>query len=110
MPLPPSAADWTRFQRLRQSVASPLNDLTAASRAGNPFNPETTISRVAGGVKTRREASKWIDHKAALRSDFVTVKETFPNTKTRTLYDTSFCPSCVTTVLPTKVIISKNQI
>ena len=87
MPLPPSAADWIRFKRLSTSrVSVPYNltynlDITnvrspgacvtgCQSRAGIRRDQDFTV----GTGRTRREASKWIEHVAANRSDLVTVR------------------------------------
>jgi hypothetical protein len=66
MPLPPSAADWIRNQRLRgaksyDTTIQNNRDVINKVTTGNPFNAETLQSRVVGSSKTRREASKWID-------------------------------------------------
>ena len=92
MPLPPSAADWTRFQKLKRAftygspgspgaidlvnntdmnnVQTPAGCTPCSSRAG----VRRDLDRVAGSSKTRREASKWVDFKAAAQADFVTVR------------------------------------
>jgi hypothetical protein len=116
MPLPPSAADWIRVQRLKSSanygtrinlvtnadlnnVVTPGGCTNCSSRAGK----RRDLDSVVGTGRTRREASKWTDFIAASRTDFITVTETLPNTGTRTLNRTVLCPVCRVSVLPTKI-------
>lgn len=82
--MPLSGQDWTRIQRLKKSVQygrtidlinnTDLDNHLTPPRS-NPFNPETRISRVVGSGLTRREASKWVDYKAAVVQDWVTRTE-----------------------------------
>jgi hypothetical protein len=116
MPLPPSAADWTRLQRLKSSAnygtqIDLMNntDMTnlqtppacngCSSRAGKRRDHDSIV----GMSKIRREASKWTDYIAASHVDFVTVSETVPTTNTRKLFRRVLCPSCSSSSLPTKV-------
>lgn len=116
MPLPPSAADWTRLQRLKivanygatldltnntdlTNVQTPVGCTGCSSRAGKRRDQDSVV----GMGRTRREASKWTDYIAASHTDFVTVSETIPQTGTRTLSRTVLCPSCSTSTLSTKV-------
>lgn len=80
--MPASASDWIRFNRLKASIS--YHTVVAGTEDTN--NPQTLISSArdgfrpdqdrAGGLgKTRREASKWIDFKAAQQADFVSVSQ-----------------------------------
>jgi hypothetical protein len=65
-----SSSDWTRIQRLKQArtyatTIAANKDVINKVTPGNPFNPETKISRVVGSSKTRRDASRWIDFVAS---------------------------------------------
>ena len=130
MPLPPSASDWTRFQKLRgaftygtpgaagaidlvtnddlNSVETPTGCNPCTSKAGI----RRDLDRVAGSSKTRREASKWIDYKAAAQFDFVTGRqqaETKIHQDTRTQLCGGGVP-CVTSVITSRVGILKSAI
>jgi hypothetical protein len=123
MPLPPSAADWTRFQKLRQSlmyeadlltnkdiisVVTPPGCTPCSSRAGVRRDQDS----IAGSSKTRREASKWIDYKAGILTDFVTVQE-YPGAFGRKQMRTQLCASnaaCVTTVLNPRVGVLRSSV
>jgi len=130
MPLPPSAADWTRFQKLRAAFtygtptadgAIDLINNTDMNNVQTPpgCNPCSTragtrrdLDRVAGSSKTRREASKWIDYKAAAQNDFVTKREQI-GTKNREQIRTQFCSEgaqCMTSVLKSEVGILKSAV
>lgn len=125
MPMPPSASDWTRFQRLRGALLHQLrngaypgvdiiNQVTPPTcqtaggctvRAGVRRDQDQSV----GSSKIRREASKWTDALAAQRSDIVTVSEhpgspfgSFGRLQTRT----QICGGsgiCTVSTLPTKV-------
>lgn len=85
MPMPPSASDWTRFQKLRGALLNPivpgadiLNRVTpsrcptaggCSARAGVRRDQD----QVVGSSKIRHEASKWTDILAARRADIITV-------------------------------------
>jgi hypothetical protein len=135
MPLPPSAADWTRFQKLKraftygtpgadgaidlinntdmENVESPTGCKPCSSRPGI----RRDLDRIAGADKTRREASKWIDYKAAAQADFVTVKA-YPSVNGigdfgRQLNRTQLCREgvpCVTNVLNSKPGILRSAV
>ena len=109
MPLPASAADWTRYKRLKgaknyATTISQNNDVINNVTAGNPFNPETLQSRVVGSSKTRREASKWIDFIGSQHETFVrrsvNYQYSVPFTGTRLNVD-KLC-TCQTNVLNPK--------
>jgi hypothetical protein len=66
MPLSLSSGDWIRMQKLKNarryaSTISSNEDILNNVTRGNPFSPQTDVSRIAGSSKIRREASKWID-------------------------------------------------
>lgn len=130
MPLPPSAADWTRFKRLSASRLSvPYNliyklDITnvrspgacvtgCQSRAGIRRDQDFTV----GTGRTRREASKWIEHVAANRSDLVTVRA-HPASNGfgdfgRQQFRTQLCESgvqCVTSILRPRIGILRSAV
>ena len=130
MPLPPSAADWTRFQKLKSSLtygvptAPGAIDLINNTDLNNRQTPTACVpcsSRagirrdqdpVVGSSKTRREASKWIDYKAAVQLDFVTAREN-GTSKTPEQIRTQLCASeerCRKTVLKTKVGILRSAV
>ena len=88
MPLPPSAADWTRFKKL--GAVSRYNNTVTANT--DVFNRQTPVSCAANGCssragirrdqdqavglgRTRREASKWIDFVASQQADIINVTE-----------------------------------
>ena len=116
MPLPPSASDWIRFQKLKSAIAynTTISANTDIQNVVTPAgcNPclsnrqatRTDIDRVAGSSRTRREASKWIDFVASRQTDFITVSE-MPNNSAgqgfgRQLNRTQICANnvrCVTT-------------
>ena len=90
MPLPPSAADWTRFKRLIEAERAGrkidvrhntdmLNVVTPPKCSPSACQSRAGIRRdqdpISGSTKTRREASKWTDYIAAQGADFVTVSE-----------------------------------
>ena len=88
MPLPPSAADWTRFKKLNAvstyntTLASnaDINNLqTPVSCASSGCSSRAGIRRdqdqVVGLGRTRREASKWTDFVASQQADFITITE-----------------------------------
>lgn len=94
MPLPPSAADWTRFKRLMGAGRAGLeidvryntdmlNLITPPSCSPSACQTREGIRRdhdqIVGSSKTRREASKWTDFVAFQGVDFVTVSE-YPGT------------------------------
>ena len=131
MPLPPSASDWTRFQKLRQSliyesliegridvigVVTPSGCTPCSSRAGIRRDQDPIV----GSSKTRREASKWIDFIASQQADFVTVQQTPISTTPgsygsfgRQLLRSQICSNvtkCVQGVLPTKVGILNSAV
>ena len=122
MPLPPSAADWTRYQRLKQSVTygtpgaekaidlSGNTDLLAANRLQDPYNPETLNSRDGGGLRTRREASKWVDYTAATHTDFVTNVQNPQVREGRQMTRTQLCPTCVTATVYPRVGILRSAV
>jgi hypothetical protein len=125
MPLPPSASDWTRFQKLKQSVGynyeatdrivnlvTPSGCTPCSSRAGIRRDQDPIV----GSTKTRREASKWIDFVASQQADFVTVQQ-YPGdfgSFGRALVRNQLCDSsqrpCEPSVLPTKVGILKSAV
>jgi hypothetical protein len=123
MPLPPSAADWTRFQKLKSAfryVSDLVNNRDLDSvQTPTPCNPCSSRAgirrdqdRVVGSSKIRREASKWIDYKAAAQADFVTERETSPS-KLPEQIRTQLCADdvrCRTSVLKTKVGILKSAV
>lgn len=90
MPLPPSAADWTRFKRLIGSDRSgreidvrrnfdTIGLMTPSSCSPSVCQIRAGIrrdqDRIVGASRTRREASKWTDFVAAQSADFVTVSQ-----------------------------------
>jgi hypothetical protein len=130
MPLPPSAADWTRFQKLRGAFtygtpgAAGAIDLVNNSDLNNVqtppgCNPCTSragtrrdLDRIAGTSKTRREASKWIDYKAAAQFDFVTGREQ-AGSRNHEQIRTQLCGGgvpCVSSVLKSNVGILKSAV
>lgn len=111
MPLPPSAADWTRIKRIRQSTAyantiAANKDVINTVTAANPFHPETQQSRVVGSSKTRREASKWVDFVASQNESFVQKSVNYqysaPSAFTGTRFVVTNLCDCVTTTLAPK--------
>jgi hypothetical protein len=126
MPLPPSASDWTRFQKLRQSltyenvIQSGIDIVGVVTPAGcTPCSSRAGIRRdqdaIAGSSKTRREASKWIDFIASRQADFITVHQ-YPGvfgSFGRPLVRTQLCSNntrCLQSVLPTKVGVLKSAV
>jgi hypothetical protein len=113
MPLPLSAGDWIRIQRLKNAVPYggsidlvKNTDLSSVvSPQSNPFVPPLLKSRVVGSSKIRREASKWIDYVAARHTDYVNI---ITQNSGRKLWRTQLCrDTCPNTaVLKTKVIVS----
>ena len=104
MPLPASAADWTRFKRLRGSntYATTLankTDVINHVTAGNPFNHQTHQSRVVGSSRTRREASKWIDYVGSQHETFITRSVNYQSAPTGTQLSVTRLCSCQTSVL-----------
>ena len=121
MPMPPSASDWTRFQRLRGALLNPLvpganivNRVTPSrcpTAGGCSARPgvRRDQDQVVGSSKIRHEASKWTDILAAQRADIVTVSShagspfgSFGRVMTRT----QLCSGsgiCTVSTLPTKV-------
>jgi hypothetical protein len=90
MPLPPSAADWTRFKRLMgagragleidvRNDIDLLNVITPPSCSPSACQSRAGIRRdhdqIVGSSKTRREASRWTDSIAFQGVDFVTISE-----------------------------------
>jgi len=129
MPLPPSAADWTRFQKLKRAVRygtpgapgaidlfgnSDLNNIqtpTACNPCSSRAGIRRDLDRVVCSSKTRREASKWIDYKAAAQFDFVTQREI--SGKMPEKLRTELCRGgqiCPTSILRTKVGIIKSAV
>ena len=113
MPLPPSASDWIRFQKLKSSAgydAVVRNNFDVQTM--NRLNPcvsnreviRTDRDRISTSTgRTRREASKWIDFVASQNTDFISVSE-MPNSAGqgfgRQLNRTQICANnvrCVTT-------------
>ena len=130
MPLPPSAADWTRLQKLKRAFtygtpgAAGAIDLVNNTDLNNLQTPTACVpcssragirrdqDQVVGSSKTRREASKWIDYKAAAQLDFVTGMENGVSTRPEQMR-TQLCGSgeaCVTSVLRTKVGILRSAV
>ena len=119
MPLPPSAADWTRFQRLRQfnnpnpkvylkSVVSPRGCAPCSSRAGIRRDQD----RIAGSSKIRETASSHTDIIAWANADFVTAREHTRSKNTEHIR-TQLCGNnelCVTSVLRSKPGILKSAV
>ena len=101
MPLPPSAADWTRFKRLSVQNVTPYVIAHVAIRSENPFNPETLQSRTAGTLLVRRPASYYTQYIDSTRSDFITKSET-PACGTQ-VNRSQICPTCTTSVLSPKL-------
>jgi len=108
-----SVSDWTRIQRLRQArtyatTVATNEDVTNVTTRGNPFNPETGISRVVGSSKTRRDASRWTDFVASQDQTYTlkssnytyTTPGAFTGTRTRLV---KLC-NCATTILNSKVV------
>jgi hypothetical protein len=130
MPLPPSAADWTRLQKLKRAFTygtpgapgaidlvgnTDLNSVQTPT-ACDPCSSRAGIRRdqdqVVGSSKTRREASKWIDYKAAAQLDFVTGRENGRSTRPEQMR-TQLCGEgvqCATSLLRTKVGILKSAV
>ena len=85
MPMSMSSADWTRIQRLKQArgyaiaIAAKEDVLNVAIR-GNPFNPETKISRVVGSSRTRRDASRWTDYLASQHQTYTLKSSSYQGT------------------------------
>jgi hypothetical protein len=111
MPLPPSAADWIRLKRLRNTtgysntIAANKDVLNKVTR-GNPFNPDTYQSRAVGSSKTRREASKWTDFVASQHENYIQKSANYSYTEHRVFTGTKhtitrLC-TCVTTTLGNK--------
>jgi hypothetical protein len=100
MPLPPSAADWTRFKRLNAQNVIPYTFTYGAIRSENSFNPETLQSRTAGSLLARFPASYYTQYIDSTRSDFITKSET-PACGTQ-VNRSQICP-CTTSVLPPKL-------
>lgn len=122
MPLPPSASDWTRFQKLRQfnnpnpkvylkSVVTPPGCAPCSSRAGI----RRDLDPVAGSSKIRETASSYTDQIAWSQADFVTVQQ-YPGVYGsfgRQLHRNQLCANgylCQQTILPTKVGILKSAV
>jgi hypothetical protein len=130
MPLPPSAADWTRLQKLKRAFTygthgaagaidlvnntdlynrqTPAGCVPCSSRPGIRRDQDRTV----GSSKTRREASKWIDYKAAAQADFVTEREQ-DRSKNIEHIRTQLCGSgvrCVTSVLRSRAGILKSAV
>jgi len=119
MPLPPSAADWTRFQKLRQfnnpnpkvylkSVVTPQGCAPCSSRAGIRRDQD----RVVGSSKIRETASSHTDLIAWGNTDFVTRREQ-AGSKTPEQIRTQLCASsllCVTSVLNSKVGVLRSAV
>ncbi len=130
MPLPPSAADWTRLQKLKRAftygtpgapgaidlvnntdmfnVQTPPACTPCSSRAGIRRDQD----QVVGADKARREASKWIDYKAAAQADFVMKREE-AGSKNSEQIRTQLCGggvSCVTSVLRTNSGILRSAV
>ena len=125
MPMPPSAADWTRFRRIFGAGNDVLrNQVTPGIDVINRVTPPSCASpggcsvragvrrdqdQVVGSSKIRHQASKWTDAIAAQRADIVTVSEhagapfgSFGRQLTRT----QICGEngiCTVSTLPTKV-------
>jgi hypothetical protein len=113
MPLPLSAGDWVRIQRLKSAVPygqdiDLLNNTdlrSVVSPSSNPFVPPLLKSRVVGSSKIRRETSKWTDYVAASHTDYVNI---ITQNSGRQVWRTQLCRrTCPnTSILPTKVIPS----
>ena len=111
MPLPPSAADWIRLKRLRNTsrystTIAANKDVINKITAGDPFNPETGQSRVVGSSKTRRTASTWTDFIASHHENYqhksVNYSYTTPRAFTGTKHTITKLCTCVTTTLAPK--------
>ena len=131
MPLSPSAADWTRFQKLRGAFTygtpgaagaidlinnTDMNNVQTPSPCAPPCSSKAGIrrdnDRVVGLSKTRREASKWIDYKAAAQANFVTGREQ-AGSKNHEQIRTQLCGGgvpCVTSVLNSKLGILRSAV
>ena len=119
MPLPPSAADWTRFQKLRQfnnpnpkaylkSVVTPPGCAPCSSRAGIRRDQDA----VAGSSKIRETASSHTDQIAWGKTDFVTRREQ-AGSKNPEQIRTQLCASslpCVSSVLRTNSGILRSAV
>jgi len=102
MPLPLSAGDWVRIQRLKSAVPYGQDiDLLNNTDLRSVVSPP----RVVGSSKTRRETSKWTDYVAATHTDYVNI---ITQNSGRRLWRTQLCRrTCPnTSILPTKVIPS----
>ncbi len=123
MPLPPSAADFTRFKRLRTSILDitargggidMLNVLTPPTCAPSACQSRAGIRRdqdpVVGQGRTRREASKWIDFVAAQQTDITRVRQNCAGRQIirQQLCNAQLCPA--ETVLPTKVGVLRSAV
>jgi hypothetical protein len=82
MPMPLSAGDWTRIQKLK-SVRGYANEIAVNKDVLNrvskdlPFSSTlpNSSSRDVGSSKTRRESSKYIDYIASQKQSFVVQNE-----------------------------------
>jgi hypothetical protein len=106
-----SSSDWTRIQRLRQAktyattIAENKDVINKVTR-GNPFNPQTDISRAVGSSKTRRDASRWTDFVASQHETYTlkssgytyTTPGSFVGTRNRHV---TLC-SCTTAIVNSK--------
>ena len=116
MPLPPSAADVTRFKRLASARRDPNYDvLNIVSPPGcAPCSSRAGIRRdhdqIVGTGRTQREASKWTDLVAAQRADITTVKQDCSGRQIirQQLCDGQTCPP--PSVLPTKVGVLRSAV
>jgi len=119
MPLPPSAADWTRFQKLRQISNPNYKDTTknvVTPPGCNPCSSRAGIRRdqdpIVGSSKFRNPASSITDSIAWSRADFLTGKEHYKSKNIEQIR-TQLCASgivCVSSILPTKVGILRSTI
>jgi hypothetical protein len=121
MPMPPSAADWTRFKRLTGTLRNPTYPGTAIVNRVTPPTCATAggcsvragvrrdQDQVVGSSKIRNQASNWTDVIAAANTDIVTVSS-HPGSPFgsfgRVLRRTQLCSGagiCTVSTLPTKV-------
>ena len=123
MPLPPSAADVTRFKRLR-TVILDINARGNGIDMQNVITPPTCappgcqsragIRRdqdpVVGQGRTRREASKWIDFVAAQQTDITYVRQDPTGRKVirQQLCNVQICPP--ESLVPTKVGVLRSAV
>ena len=61
------AGDWVRIQRLK---AGSLD--SGVSNPSLVVDNKTDMQRAIGGIKTRKESSKWIDYIAASKESYKT--------------------------------------